>query len=102
MVADQLSIIAYCDTEELRKTQSNEVYVAVMSIVDPCSSDIARYTGIPRTSVTARLKKLENDGMIEKGRVKKDPKTGKTVHTYRVKQWQRYTINRKRQDIANV
>lgn len=87
MTVDQLSIEAYYDSEDTRKKQIDIVYHAIRNLVDPSSSDISRYTSIPRTSVTARLKKLEDDGMIVKNNIKRDEKTGKRVHTYRVKQW---------------
>lgn len=81
---EDTSIKAYAETEELRQAQKMVVYDMVKQARHPSSSDIARFTRLPRTSVTARLKKLEDDGMIKKGGTKRDPHTGKTVNWYKV------------------
>lgn len=46
------------------------------------SRDIADITGIPRTSVTGRLRELERRSFIAKTGPKLDPVTNKMVNTY--------------------
>lgn len=84
MSVDPNSIDAYYETERMRDSIRLKVYETVRDATHPSSSDIVRLTGIQRTSVTGRLKELEEDGIIYKAGVKKDPFTKKRVNYYAV------------------
>ena len=84
MTADILSIQAYQETASKRASQREIIVKAVALAMHPSSSDIARFTHLPRTSVTGRLKELEEDGRIIKAGTKIDPWTKKTVNWYKV------------------
>jgi len=79
---DACSIESYRTLGMTAEVQRMRVLDTVRQARHPSSSDIERLTGIQRTSVTARLKKLEDDGLIYKAGTKKDPFTGKTVNWY--------------------
>ena len=83
MVTDT-SIQSYHESPAMLASQMEEVYGTVLQARHPSSSDIERLTGIPRTSVCARLRKLEKDGRIYKGGKKVDPFSGKTVYWYAI------------------
>ena len=82
MTATDTSIQAYIETEHQRSAQAEVVYNMICEARHPSSSDIARLTGIERTSVCARIRKLEQDGRIYKASTKIDPWTKKTVYWY--------------------
>lgn len=76
------SLDAYIDTKDLRSLQAQRIYETISRTVYPSSSDIARITGMQRTSVTGRLRELEQAGRIIKAGKKKDPVTQKSVYYY--------------------
>lgn len=76
------SLDAYKETKDERDFLRERIYELVCCVVQPSSSDIARLGHIQRTSVTGRLRELEQDGRIYKAAKKKDEKTGKTVWWY--------------------
>ena len=77
------SLEAYFFTEGKRASQRDTIFYTIKANTGLSSSDISALTRIPRTSVTGRLKELEDEGMIAKAGIKKDPVTKMTVHTYR-------------------
>jgi len=79
---DALSIQAYHETVSKRQIQRDLILSVIDNATHPSSSDIARLTKLPRTSVTGRLKELENEGIICKKNTKIDPWTKKTVNWY--------------------
>ena len=83
MVTDT-SIMSYRESPAMLASQMEEVFGMVLQARHPSSADIERLTGIPRTSVCARLRKLEKDGRIIKGGKKIDPFSGKTVYWYAI------------------
>ena len=85
MTVDINSIQAYHETVKERDSKRAIILETVRNATHPSSSDIVRLTGIQRTSVTGRLKELEEDGLIRKGATSKiDPFTKKKVHWYEV------------------
>lgn len=86
MTADALSIKAYYETQDKRAIQRAIILDTITKAMHPSSADLERLTGLPRSSITGRLKEMENDGIIYKAGRKKDPFTGKTVHWY-AKTW---------------
>ena len=76
------SLDAYRDTKDERDYLRERIYDLVCHVVQPSSSDIARIGRMQRTSVTGRLRELEQEGRIYKAGKKKDEKTGKTVWWY--------------------
>lgn len=82
MTVDALSIQAYRETASRRQVQRDMVLQVIDQARHPSSSDIARLTGLQRTSVTGRLKELEDEGIIRKAGTKVDPWTKKTVNWY--------------------
>ena len=83
-MVEDTSIEAYESTVSERMAQRERVLEIVREAKHPSSSDIARFTRIPRTSVTGRLRELEQDGLIMKGGTKLDPHTGKRVKWYKI------------------
>jgi len=81
---DPNSIDAYRSTVGLRDGQRMLVFDTIRQARHPSSADVARLTGLPRTSVCGRLRKLEQDGFIYKAGTKIDPFTKKTVNYYMV------------------
>lgn len=77
------SLQAYHTTEELRASQAEYILQTIKKATHPSSRDLERFTNIPRSSVTARLNKLEKDGRIVKGGTKIDALTKKTVCWYK-------------------
>lgn len=84
MTVDALSVEAYQETESKREFQRTVILDTIAKAMHPSSADLARLTSLPRSSVTGRLKELENEGAIYKAGTKKDPFTKKTVHWYAV------------------
>jgi len=82
MTITDTSLQAYIETEHQRTAQAEIVYNMICQARHPSSSDIARLTGIERTSVCARIRKLEQDGRIYKAKKKIDPWTKKEVYWY--------------------
>lgn len=82
MTVDVLSVQAYHSTASKRQVQRDMVLQVIDQAMHPSSSDIARLTGLQRTSVTGRLKELEDEGIIRKAGTKVDPWTKKTVNWY--------------------
>lgn len=82
MTVDQNSIEAYYEDMERLSTVRDKVYFVIQNATHPSSSDIARLLRTQRTTVTGRLKELEEEGLIYKASTKKDPWTHKTVHWY--------------------
>ena len=76
------SLDAYKETDVEREFMRDRIYDLVCCVVTPSSSDIARIGRFQRTSVTGRLRELEEEGKIYKAGKKKDEKTGKTVNWY--------------------
>lgn len=76
------SVEAYIETAPQRELQREAAYRTVCLALHPSSSDIARFTGLPRTSVCGRLRELEKEGRIHKAADKIDPFTRKRVHWY--------------------
>ena len=95
MAVDKNSVDAYYEDMERLETIRDRVYYIVEHATHPSSSDIARLMKTERTTITGRLKELENDDLIYKADTKKDPWTGKTVNwyapTYRREQLQKKT-----------
>lgn len=81
MITDT-SLDAYKDSEDDRAVMKNTIYAMICEEDDLCSLDIATKGKFARTSVTARLKELEKDGLIYKAKKKKCEATGFTVWTY--------------------
>lgn len=81
MITDT-SLDAYAAIGRIEESQMSRVYDYICRTPYQCSREIADNLGIHRTSVTARLKKLEKDGLIRKGDKKKDEVTGITVYWY--------------------
>lgn len=79
---DELSITAYHEMGSKKQEQAEIVYEIVCRATHPSSSDIARLSNLPRTSVTGRLKELEEAGRIYKANTKIDPFTKKKVNWY--------------------
>ncbi len=77
------SLEAYFSTEGKRASQRDTIFYTIKANTGLSSSDISALTRIPRTSVTGRLRELEDEGMIAKDRTKKDPVTNMTVHIYK-------------------
>jgi len=77
------SIDAYFSTEEKRASQRDIIFYTIKANTGLSSSDISALTRIPRTSVTGRLRELEDDGVIVKAGTKKDPVTNITVTIYK-------------------
>ena len=85
MVTDT-SIVAYHEDGPRLDSQRERVYEIVCQAMHPSSRDVARLMGVERTSITGRLKELEEMGLIEKApEKKKDPWTGHMVYWYRQK-----------------
>lgn len=84
MTVDINSIIAYHDTVGERDCKRTIILETVRKATHPSSSDIVRLTGIQRTSVTGRLRELEEDGLIMKAGTKIDPFTKMRVNWYEV------------------
>ncbi|WII06996.1 helix-turn-helix domain-containing protein [Methanomassiliicoccales archaeon LGM-RCC1] len=84
MTVDVLSLEAYASLGSTKEAQAQIILDTIRKARHPSSADIERLTKIKRTSVTARLKKLEDDGLIYKAGTKKDPFTHKTVNWYGV------------------
>ena len=82
MTVDQNSIDAYYDDMERLETIREKVYYIVCNAKHPSSADIARLMKTDRTTITGRLKELEEDNLIYKANKKKDPWTHKTVNWY--------------------
>ncbi|MBR6911172.1 MAG: winged helix-turn-helix domain-containing protein [Candidatus Methanomethylophilaceae archaeon] len=80
------SLMAFYATEEKRATQAETILCTLLANDGLSSMEISEATRIPRTSVTGRLKKLEDEGRIYKAFTKKDPVTKMTVHCYKVVQ----------------
>ena len=83
---DRNSIDAYRSTDGLRDDQRTLVLSIIRQARHPSSADVARLSGLPRTSVCGRIRELEKDGLIYKANTKIDPFTKKTVNYYMVKQ----------------
>lgn len=81
MITDT-SLESYIQDEEKREYMADKVYDLVCHIIQPSSADIARIGKMPRTSVTGRLRELEQAERIVKAGKKKDHRTGKTVYWY--------------------
>jgi len=81
MISDT-SLKAYSETIPERSEQREIIFNIICQATHPSSSDIARLSGIQRTSVCGRLKELENEGRIHKAKKKIDPWTKKTVYWY--------------------
>lgn len=81
---DPNSIDAYRSTDGLRDDQRTLVFDTIRQARHPSSADVARLTGLPRTSVCGRIRELEKDGLIYKASTKIDPFTKKTVNYYMV------------------
>lgn len=77
------SLEAYYSTSDKRASQRDTVLYTIRANAGLSSSDIAAITRIPRTSVTGRLKELEDEGSIMKAGTKKDPVTNITVTIYK-------------------
>lgn len=84
MVVDINSIEAYYSDSERLGTVRDRVRYIVENAMKPSSTDIARLLNIQRTSVTGRLKELEQDGIIYKAGTKQDPWTHKRVWYYAI------------------
>ena len=84
MTADTLSIEAYRECAPKRMVQREIVLDVIARARHPSSADIERFTHIPRTSVTGRLKELEQEGLIRKAGKKIDPWTKHKVYWYAV------------------
>ena len=82
MTVDHCSIESYHSLGATEDTQMALVLETVRQARHPSGRDIARLAGIERSSATARLNKLEKDGLIAKMGVKVDPFTKKTVNWY--------------------
>ena len=82
MTVDQNSIDAYHEDMERLETIRDKVYYIVCNATHPSSSDIARMLKTERTTITGRLKELEEEDLIYKADKKKDPWTKKTVNWY--------------------
>ena len=74
---------AYHQDAARLELQRERVYQAVCDAMHPSSRDIARILDLSRTSVTGRLKELEDDGLIEKAAKKIDPWSRHQVWWYR-------------------
>lgn len=85
MTVDQNSITAYYEDMERLDTIRDKVYYIIQNATHPSSSDIARMMKTERTTITGRLKELEEEELIYKAGKKKDPWTHKTVNWYAVK-----------------
>ena len=81
MITDT-SLEAYGASDLGRNFMAKTIYEMICENEDLCSLDIATMGGFARTSVTARLRELEDAGMIYKARKKKCEATGFTVWTY--------------------
>ena len=81
MITDT-SLEAYGASEMKRAVMRQIIYEMICDNDGLCSLDIAIKGNFARTSVTARLKELEQDGLIYKARKKKCEATGFTVWTY--------------------
>lgn len=86
MTVEVTSLMAYHDAESqaMFKSVREYIYYIVENAQHPSSSDIARIGGISRTTVTGRLRELEEDGRIRKVTTKIDPFTKKAVYWYAV------------------
>jgi DNA-binding MarR family transcriptional regulator len=83
MVTDT-SKMAYNTDRARLDSQKEKVFEIVCLARHPSSRDVARLMGVERTSITGRLKELEDEGLIEKAPNKKrDPWTGHEVYWYR-------------------
>lgn len=81
MTVDQMSLESFATLDT--STQKKTIYSLIRSQEGILSSrDIADITKIQRTSVTGRLRQLEDAGYIRKDGIKDDPVTGKRVNTY--------------------
>lgn len=78
------SIESYYSETPDKEVQKQIVFNAIKRTFHPSSRDIADATRLPRTSVTGRLRELEQDGTIFKADKKKDEITNKTVYWYAI------------------
>jgi len=62
----------------------DKVLFIVANATHPSNADIERLTGIRLSSVCARVNELCQEGIIERGGVKIDPFTKKTVSWWRL------------------
>ena len=84
MPVDRNSIRAYHEDEARLSTIREQVYFTIAHARHPSSSDLARLMDLQRTTITGRLKELEEDGLIYKAGTKIDPWTKKTVNWYAI------------------
>ena len=82
MTVDRNSVDAYYEDLERLESIKEKVYFVICNAKHPSSADIARIMKTERTTITGRLKELEEEGRIMKADTKKDPFTHKTVHWY--------------------
>ncbi len=86
MTVDQCSIDAYHALGDKKKSQRDIILRTIFTQSGLSSREISRVTGLTRTSVCARLRELEDDGLICKAGRKVDRLTNVTVNYYEVVQ----------------
>lgn len=64
MTVDSNSIKAYYEDMDRIESIREKIFYVIGVATHPSSSDIARLTNIQRTSVTGRLRELEEEGRI--------------------------------------
>lgn len=84
MSVDILSVESYRNMGIAKDAQAQIIYETIRQATHPSSADLERLTGIQRTSVTGRLKELEESGRIRKADTKIDPFTKRRVNWYAV------------------
>ena len=62
MTVDENSVKAYHDLQDKFETQKEWVLYCVKNTYKPSSTDITNVSNLPKSSVTGRLKELEDSG----------------------------------------
>ncbi len=79
------SVQAYHSISDLSKRQMN-VFYAIDELKKACNMDIAEHLELPINSITPRTNELVQADMVEESHRDVNPKTGKRVIYWRIKQ----------------